>query len=214
MLYSGLNFICEKVRKLTSLEVADNALLSGEQFGPIALLTQLACLRIINCPHFNDDSVTALRESPVGELELNRVSLSNAGLSEVAKLKRLDTLMISKCGAITKKGWTDFLQQPQLQARVRKLQLNFVPLTLGMVPLLQAFQKLEVLRIKSPVERTFELFDKWEQAMRDQVAVNETARQDYLKALDLEKRSVRVELDFGDEYSEKVYGSWDHLVSD
>lgn len=80
--------------------------------------------------------------------------------------------------------------------------------------MLQAFQKLEVLRIKSPVERKFELFDKWEQAMRNQVEANESARQEYLKALDLEKRSVRVELDFGDEYSEKVYGSWGHLVTD
>ena len=139
--------------KLRYLEICDNRWVTGKALAEIGKLASLECLRIDNCPQFNNESLKGLIEGPakdkLRELELSTVAVTNI---EMLGALNLTTLMLSNCFSVPVEKWIEFLKQANLKDKLQKLYLNFAVIQPNMVKLFEAFKELRVLIVGNPLE--------------------------------------------------------------
>jgi hypothetical protein len=152
---TGLKNLCDNKNiqeNLKYLEISGSNI-SSDAFGAIGKL-KLKTLRIDKCHHFNDASMRKLSDSKLTSsleaLELEKVSISDAVANKFDHFKKLNTLMIAECYALTTIGSKELLKSTSLYKTLKKLYIEELPLTKEMIPLFGEFKKLEVLYIGNP----------------------------------------------------------------
>jgi hypothetical protein len=135
-----------------SLKGLDIYYFSEKSFELIGQFKQLKQLRLIDCPQFNDNSLSLLAKSSLQQtlehLELSDLSLSDEFINDLTKFNNLSKLLLAKCYGLTETGRQRFIHNETLKSRLVALCLGNFDLPLDLAEeLVESFAALRYLEL-------------------------------------------------------------------